>query len=131
MMLLGLFFNYSVELCHAQNKMNGPKTKKNNIHFENYGGGESDFFSLYQRWVSPVRGNIKCPMFPSCSQYTKTSYQVLPVYLAFPKSFERILRCGHELHLYPEIKINNHIRWYDPVVIKKLERDYETPVNIP
>jgi len=110
------FPNFQVSQCHAQDKMNGPNKFKSTIPMEKYGEGSNLFFNFYQNWISPVRGS-RCPMYPSCSQYAKKAFHVLPWYEAYPASFERLLRCGHELHLYRKVMINRVFRWYDPVIV--------------
>ncbi|MGE5682093.1 MAG: membrane protein insertion efficiency factor YidD [Bacillota bacterium] len=82
---------------------------------EQYGSGSGFLLNFYQNNISPVKGVNKCPMHPSCSQYSKIAFKTLPAYVAYVKTFDRIIRCGHELGSYPEININGFIRWYDPV----------------
>jgi hypothetical protein len=111
------FSNFYVIQCHAQDKMNGPFSSKSTVPFEKYGEGKNIFFNFYQKWISPIKGS-NCPMYPSCSQYAKIAFHVLPWYEAYPASLERLLRCGHELYLYRKVMINDVFRWYDPVIIK-------------
>lgn len=114
-----IFFNYHILQCSAQDRMKGPFKHKSIDNYEKYGEGENIFLNFYQKWISPVNGGNKCPMHPSCSQYSKIAFQVLPWYKANIKSLERLLRCGNELCLYPRVQINGKIRWYDPVVTKE------------
>ena len=99
----------------AQNKMKGPFKKSSINQSEIYGSGKNQVLNFYQNWISPVKGGDNCPMFPSCSQYAKISFDILPWYKAYPRSMARILRCGHELHHYSKLKLKNRIHWYDPV----------------
>ena len=99
--------------------MKGPKKYIHHIMNEEYGKGDNFVINLYQKWISPVNGTNNCPMYPSCSQYTKLAFQALPWHSAYFKSCERILRCGHELHLYKIIRIEGAYRWYDPLIYKK------------
>ncbi len=79
-----------------------------------YGSGSNVFLDFYQSYLSPIKGGNRCPMYPSCSQYAKILFDSVPIYSAFTGTCERLLRCGHELHLYPQMTINNRIKWYDP-----------------
>jgi putative component of membrane protein insertase Oxa1/YidC/SpoIIIJ protein YidD len=95
--------------------MRGPSKPSSKIHWTAYGSGENIYLDFYQKWVSPVKGENTCPMYPACSQYAKIVFQRLPWYEAYFRSLERLLRCGNELHLYPPMRINGEIHWYDPV----------------
>ncbi len=64
-------------------------------------------------------------MYPSCSQYAKNAFHVLPWYEAYIKSLERLLRCGNELYLYRKVRINGTIRWYDPVITKESKFEFK------
>lgn len=81
---------------------------------EIYGSGSNTFLDFYQNFLSPIKGGNTCPMYPSCSQYSKILFQTQPIYEAYIGTLERVLRCGHELHLYPKRKVEGGIRWYDP-----------------
>jgi putative component of membrane protein insertase Oxa1/YidC/SpoIIIJ protein YidD len=107
--------------------MNGPVKSHLKNQSEAYGSGDNSFLKIYQRWISPVKGGNTCPMHPSCSQYTKIAFQILPWYQAYPKSCERLLRCGNELHLYPVTRINGKTHWYDPAIIK--DEVYEAKIG--
>ena len=132
---LVIFFIFSFSTIHvlqsfAQNRMNGPIKHKSINHLEKYGEGKNTFLDFYQKWISQVKGENKCPMYPSCSQYVKITYQALPWYKAYIKSHERLLRCGNELYLYPTVRINGSLRWYDPVITKdqKISKDSVQPI---
>lgn len=125
------FINIQFDQCHAQDKMNGPFKNKPANQFEKYGEGQNLFLNFYQKWISPVKGGNKCPMHPSCSQFAKISFQILPWYEAYINSLERLARCGHELYLYPEIRIKDTIRWYDPVLIKELKHEDKITKDTP
>lgn len=102
--------------------MNGPAKPKLKNQLETYGSGDNFLLNIYQNWISPVKGGNTCPMFPACSQYTKMSFQILPWYEAYTISLERLLRCGNELDLYPALRVNGQVHWYDPVIIKYSDR---------
>jgi hypothetical protein len=114
-----LFFHFYPLQSQAQDKMNGPFEPHSKLNLESYGEGNNNFFNFYQKWISPVKGNSNCPMHPSCSQYAKEAFHLLPWYEAYPKSLERLLRCGNELHLYRRVRINDTISWFDPVLRKE------------
>lgn len=113
------FFSLRAYTCSAQDNMKGPFIRHSNNDFEKYGEGKNIFLNFYQKWMSPIKGGNKCPMHPSCSQYSKIAFESLPKYKAYIKSCERLLRCGKELYLYPTIQIDGITRWYDPLVIKR------------
>lgn len=85
---------------------------------ETYGSGDNHLIDIYQRYISPVKGGNTCPMHPSCSQYAKMAFHVLPWHKAIPVSFARVLRCGRALEYYPYIMKNGEFKWYDPVVVQ-------------
>jgi len=116
--VLIFILNFGFIHSFAQKKMNGPNIKKHINKSEIYGSGNIQFLNFYQKWLSPVKGGDTCPMYPSCSQYAKISFQTFPWYAAYPESMQRILRCGHELYLYKTINLKHGFRWYDPVTIQ-------------
>ena len=101
--------------CVSQNSMNGPGRKINSQTYEEYGHGNNFILNIYQKWISPIKGNTLCPMYPSCSQYSKIAFDKYSEMKAFSMSCDRILRCGHELNLYKQIQVNDRIQFYDPV----------------
>ena len=126
-LILIVLFYMTVLQGFAQNQMKGPIKGKNTNHLENYGEGSNTFLNLYQKWISPVKGGNKCPMHPSCSQYAKIAFQLLPWYSAYIKVFERLLSCGNELNLYSTVLIGGENRWYDPVFEKEPQHEYKIP----
>jgi len=117
--------NFYIPPCSAQDREQSAPALESKNPLEVYGEGKNSFLNLYQKWISPVKGESKCPMYPSCSQYAKIAFLVLPWYEAYTKSCERLLRCGKELYLYPTIRINGEIRWYDPIAITEIEQQHE------
>lgn len=63
--------------------------------------GEStkDFISLYQKYISGIRGN-ECPMYPSCSYYGVDAFSNTSFFEAFTLTSERLMRCGHDHNNY-------------------------------
>jgi putative component of membrane protein insertase Oxa1/YidC/SpoIIIJ protein YidD len=106
--LVLLLFTFSCEISFCQSERDAPS------HQEIYGSGSNTFLDFYQNFLSPVKGGNTCPMYPSCSQYSKILFQMQPMHQAYIGTLERVLRCGHELHLYPKRKVEGRLRWYDP-----------------
>ena len=115
--------SFAVDRMNAQGTpvdgMRGPSTPVKTLSMEAYGSGNNFLLDIYQNYLSPVKGGNRCPMYPSCSQYAKILFEERPVYQAYIGTFERILRCGHELHLYPRIASDNRLLWYDPPPIEE------------
>jgi len=87
---------------------------------ESYGSGSNTYLNFYQKYISPVKGGNQCPMYPSCSQYSKILFSSMPVHKAYIGTFERLLQCGRELNFYKPIEIGGLIRWYDPPNINEI-----------
>jgi putative component of membrane protein insertase Oxa1/YidC/SpoIIIJ protein YidD len=104
-----------IQSCQAQEMENESASTNAKTSLQYYGEGSNTFLDFYQKWISPIKGENTCPMYPSCSQYAKIAFEVLPWYKAYTLSLERLLRCGHELYLYPRVLINGQIKWYDRV----------------
>ena len=68
----------------------------------------------YQRYISPYKG-VKCPYFPSCSNYAIEALEVHGVIKGTGLSIWRILRCNPISHggfdYVPEKKIKGHGRF--------------------
>jgi len=122
LLVILVIYSYDLQLCLAKDKMNGPNKPQPKNRMETYGTGDNFFLNIYQNWISPVKGGNTCPMYPACSQYAKTVFQFLPWYEAYTNSLERLLRCGNELYLYPVIRVNGQVYWYDPVIIDSPNR---------
>ena len=112
--LAGFCSGYAEERA-APDQMKGPRRKTTPSHFEKYGTVTNDLLVFYQKTISPVKGGNTCPMHPSCSQYAGIAFQMYPWYSAYVQTCERLLRCGHELSLYPVREISGQLKWYDPV----------------
>jgi len=114
LLLWAFIFCMIIVPCPAQNSMKGP------IRTAGKQEPEQDkskvwFLEFYQKVISPVDGENRCPMMPSCSDYAIEAFTDLPPHLAILKTFDRLLRCGHELYYYPVAEVNGRIRWIDPV----------------
>lgn len=49
---------------------------------------------LYQQYLSPLKGNIRCPYMPSCSQYAIEAIQKYGAVKGGLLASWRILRCN-------------------------------------
>lgn len=117
--LVSLLFTFSCDISFCQSERDAP------YHKEIYGSGSNVFIDFYQEWLSPIKGGNTCPMYPSCSQYSKILFQTQPMHQAYIGTLERVLRCGHELDLYPKRKVEGRLRWYDPPK-KTFPTEYES-----
>jgi len=71
---------------------------------------------FYQNFLSPIKGE-NCPMYPSCSEYGLLSIKKYGI-LGPLKTIDRLNRCGHDVHLYERIIINNNIKYLDLIEVK-------------
>lgn len=65
----------------------------------------SHFFSIYRKYISPTDG-ARCPMYPSCSIYSKLVIEKYGFVKGFIMTVDRIARCGNDLYLYDSIIID-------------------------
>jgi putative component of membrane protein insertase Oxa1/YidC/SpoIIIJ protein YidD len=101
--------------CYSQNSMRGPVVSGRSEEPNRYGRGESGVLSIYQRWLSPVRGLAACPMYPSCSQYARIATERFGPLIGYVLGCERLMRCGHEPGLYRHVIRDGIMVLYDPV----------------
>ena len=65
--------------------------------------------------LSAVRRG-KCPMYPSCSEYSRLAIQKHGFAVGWAMTMDRLMRCCRdEIKLAPKIFINGDWRYYDPV----------------
>jgi putative component of membrane protein insertase Oxa1/YidC/SpoIIIJ protein YidD len=58
----------------------------------------------------------ECPMYPSCSEYSRQSIKKHGMLVGWVMSKDRLMRCGRdETKLSPKIFINGKWKTYDPV----------------
>ena len=70
---------------------------------------------LYQTHLSPILGG-KCPMYPSCSQYSKDAINKHGLLLGWFMTCDRLMRCGRdEVTQSRHVKIDHYDLCYDPV----------------
>lgn len=68
---------------------------------------------FYQEALSQIKGE-NCRMYPTCSHYGLEAlqrYGMKGVLLAT----DRLHRCGHDLHFYSKVIVNNKIKYLDMV----------------
>lgn len=67
--------------------------------------------------LSAVRRG-SCPMYPSCSEYSKQAIKKHGMTIGWMMTTDRLLRCGRdEMKLSPQIFINGKLYYYDPLDI--------------
>ena len=67
--------------------------------------------------LSAVRRGT-CPMYPSCSVYSKQAIQKHGMIIGWMMTTDRLMRCGRdEMKLSPQIFINGRSLYYDPVEV--------------
>jgi putative membrane protein insertion efficiency factor len=70
---------------------------------------------LYQEFISGVNGH-RCPMMPSCSQYSIEAFKKHGYLLGWIMTSDRLLRCGRdETRLSKTRRKNNETYSYDPL----------------
>jgi uncharacterized protein len=57
-----------------------------------------------------------CSFYPTCSQYTKQSILKYGLVKGWIMGCDRLMRCSHELWIYPEVKVDGELKKYDPVI---------------
>ena len=65
--------------------------------------------------LSAVRRG-ECPMYPSCSEYSKKCIEKHGLIIGWMMICDRLVRCGRdETKLSPRILVNGKWKYYDPV----------------
>jgi putative component of membrane protein insertase Oxa1/YidC/SpoIIIJ protein YidD len=65
--------------------------------------------------LSAVRRG-SCPMYPSCSEYSRQAIAKHGFAIGWAMSMDRLMRCGRdELKNVPRIRVDGEWRYYDPV----------------
>ena len=67
----------------------------------------------YQKVLGPIKGSY-CPMYPSCSYYGLQAVQNHSME-GILMAIDRLHRCGHDLHFYKKIIVDNQIKNLDVV----------------
>lgn len=73
----------------------------------------TSIIKFYQQTLSQIKGE-NCRMHPSCSQYSKEAIQRFGI-KGVLLSADRLHRCGHDLHFYNKVIVNNNVKYFDMV----------------
>lgn len=78
-------------------------------------GSLVDFYQRDLNHLSAVKAS-ECPMYPSCSKYSKECIQRYGSVIGWTMSVDRLMRCGRdELTESQKIFIDGKWKYYDPV----------------
>jgi hypothetical protein len=69
---------------------------------------------IFREYISPVDGD-RCPMYPTCSQYSLEAIRKHGVAIGFVMTFDRLMHESDEIRRAPQVKIYDSYRYYDPV----------------
>ena len=69
--------------------------------------------AVYQNAIGPSKGG-RCPMIPSCSNYSRVAIQKYGLIRGILASGDRLHRCGHDLSFYQAIVTNLGVYYEDP-----------------
>jgi Putative membrane protein insertion efficiency factor len=69
---------------------------------------------IFREYISPVDGD-RCPMYPTCSQYSLEAIRKHGVAIGFVMTFDRLMHESDEIRRTPQVKIYDSYRYYDPV----------------
>jgi putative component of membrane protein insertase Oxa1/YidC/SpoIIIJ protein YidD len=72
----------------------------------------TDYINFYQKFISGIRGQ-ECPMYPSCSSFSKVAFQSRSFSTAFILTADRLVRCGHDLKEYDLTLRPSGFKWLD------------------
>lgn len=94
-----------------------------------YKSGNGGVLSVYQKYISPVKGGNNCPMYPSCSQYAKIEFANKNPVTAYFEVCDRLIRCGNDLNTYPEVQVDGLTLYKDTVSGISFNRKNKTDTN--
>jgi len=58
----------------------------------------------------------ECPMYPSCSEYSRQAIARFGFAKGWVMSMDRLMRCGRdETRLAPKIRVSGKLKYYDPI----------------
>lgn len=78
-------------------------------------GSLIDFYQRDLNHLSAVKAS-ECPMYPSCSEYSKECIQKYGSVIGWMMSIDRLMRCGRdELSESRKVFIDGKWKYYDPV----------------
>ncbi len=77
--------------------------------------GVIDFYRGPLNHLSAVRYG-ECPMYPSCSAYSRSAIQKHGMVIGWMMAHDRLMRCGRdEKRVAPKVFVNGKWKYYDPV----------------
>ena len=105
-LLVAMFFTS----CAHLNETPGEAERNRDVFFP-----VSEVYGKYLNSLGAVRHG-SCPMFPSCSVYSKMAIEKHGFIVGWIMTFDRLLRCGRdETEHAPRFFFNGAWRYYDPV----------------
>ena len=79
-------------------------------------GSLVDFYQRDLNHLSAVKAS-ECPMYPSCSEYSKECIEKYGSVIGWTMSVDRLMRCGRdELSESQKVFIDGKWKYYDPVI---------------
>jgi uncharacterized protein len=69
---------------------------------------------IFKEYISPVDGD-RCPMYPTCSQYSLEAVRKHGVLVGLVMTFDRLIHESDEIRRAPQVKVYDSNRYYDPV----------------
>ncbi len=69
---------------------------------------------IFRGYISPVDGD-RCPMYPTCSQYSLDAIRKHGVAMGMVMTFDRLMHESDEIRRAPMVKVYDSYRYYDPV----------------
>ncbi len=80
-------------------------------------------FSIYEDGLNHLSGvkSGECPMYPSCSQYSKGCIQKYGFIVGWMMTCDRLMRCGRDdIKWVPRIYVNGKWKYHDPIEMNTL-----------
>ena len=70
-------------------------------------------FFTYQNLLGSTKGQSRCPMSPSCSEYGRLAVRRYGLARGVLMAGDRLHRCGHDFHLYSTTVENRGVLYQD------------------
>ncbi|MFH1673319.1 MAG: membrane protein insertion efficiency factor YidD [Pseudomonadota bacterium] len=72
------------------------------------------FVTFYRDYISPIDGD-RCPMYPTCSQYSIKCFEKHGLIMGWIMTCDRLFHEADEMKQVPMVMVNGRYRFYDPV----------------
>lgn len=72
------------------------------------------FVKFYRDYISPIDGD-RCPMYPTCSQYSIECFEKHGLLIGWLMTCDRLFHEADEMKQAPFILVHGSYRFYDPV----------------